>query len=50
MEFVTGTTGMCVENYIDLGLAKHTLFLLQFGHVCVQVLGIELTRVSLHYS
>ena len=27
-------------------LAKHTLFLLQFGLVCVQILGVELTWVS----
>ena len=27
-------------------LAKHSLFLLQFGLVCVQILGLELTRVS----
>ena len=31
-------------------LGKHTLFLLQFGLVCVQILGVELTRVSLHYK
>ena len=31
-------------------LAKHTLFLLQFGLVCVQILGVELTRVSLQYK
>ena len=31
-------------------LTKHTLFLLQFGLVCVQILGVELTRVSLHYK
>ena len=31
-------------------LAKHTLFLSQFGLVCVQILGVELTRVSLHYK
>ena len=28
----------------------HTLFLSQFGLVCVQILGVELTRVSLHYT
>ena len=31
-------------------LGKHTLFLSQFGLVCVQILGVELTRVSLHYK
>ena len=31
-------------------LAKHKLFLLQFGLVCVQIMGVELTRVSLHYK
>ena len=31
-------------------LAKHVLFLLQFGLVCVQILGVELTKVSLHYK
>ena len=30
-------------------LGKHTLFLLQFSLFCVQILGVELTRVSLHY-
>ena len=29
-------------------LGKQMLFLSQFGLVCVQVLGVELTRVSLH--
>ena len=31
-------------------LGKHTLFLLQLGLVWVQILGVELTRVSLHYK
>ena len=31
-------------------LGKHTLFLSQFGLVCVQKLGVELTMVSLHYK
>ena len=31
-------------------LAKHTLLLLQFGLVCLQILAVELTRVSLHYT
>ena len=31
-------------------LVKHTLFVLQFSSVCVQILGVELTRVSLHYK
>ena len=31
-------------------LAKHSLFLSQFGLVCVQILGLELTRVCLHYK
>ena len=29
---------------------KHTLFLTQFSLVCVQILGVELTMVSLHYK
>ena len=31
-------------------LAKHMLFLLQCGLVCVQILGVELTSVTLHYK
>ena len=31
-------------------LTKHTLFMLQFGLVCAQILGVELTRVSLRYK
>ena len=31
-------------------LAKHTVFWSQFCLVCVQILGVELTRVSLHYK
>ena len=31
-------------------LAKHTHFLSQFGLVSVQILGVELTRVILHYK
>ena len=31
-------------------LAIHTLFLSQLRLVCVQILGVELTRVSLHYK
>ena len=31
-------------------MAKHTQFLSQFSLVCVQILGVELTRVSLHYK
>ena len=31
-------------------LGKHTLFLSQFSLVCVQVLGVELSMVNLHYK
>ena len=31
-------------------LAKHTLFLSQFGLVCVQIMGVESTRVNLQYK
>ena len=51
MEFVTGTTGLCKIIFALVKcLAKHTQFLSQFGLVCVQILGVELTRVSLHYK
>ena len=56
MEFGTGTTGMPVAPQACLckigwvcvkHLPKHTEFGPQFG---VQILGVELTRVSLHYK
>ena len=31
-------------------LAKHTLFLLKLGVVCVKILRVKLTRVSLYYK